>query len=122
MLESSLAALVQHHLLIYLNKELRDFQIGLFMHKSMHGKSPPIFNELWNYWRNIHTYHTRQRDFFHVDVSTRSFIQNSPLHYFPNFFNILQEYLKRIENFNEFKRKLFIFQLNQVQLTQQFQF
>ena len=96
-------------------KELRDFQIGLFMHKFMHGKSPPIFNDLWNYRRNIHTYHTRQRDFFHVDVSTRSYIQNSPLNYFPNFFNTLPVYLKRIENFNEFKRKLFIFQLNKVQ-------
>ncbi len=96
-------------------KELMDFNIAQFMFRFKHGLCPKVFDNQWNYRFSLHSYNTRQRRDFTVDASTRSYIQNSPLNYFPRFFNSLPEYLKRIDDFKEFKRKTFIFLLNRIQ-------
>lgn len=96
-------------------KELMDFEVGLFMFKFKNGLTPPIFNNAWNYRHQVHGYSTRGRDNFVTDHSTRSYILDSPLNYFPRFFNSLPEQLKRLQSYPEFKRKLFNYLLNRIQ-------
>ncbi len=96
-------------------KELMDFEVGLFMFKFKNGLTPPIFNNTWNYRHQVHGYATRGRENFVTDHSTRSYILNSPINYFPRFFNSLPEQLKRLHSYPEFKRKLFMYLLNRIQ-------
>ena len=94
--------------------ELRDYNIMLFMHKYLHGNQPEVFNGQWTYRNQIHTYNTRRRDDFNVDIATKAYIFKSPLIQFPMVFNSLPEQIKSIRDFKVFKRRVFNYQLNKI--------
>ena len=95
-------------------KELRDYNIMLFMHKYINGQQPDIFDNTWQYRRQLHSYNTRHRNDLHVDSTTRNFIFNLPLIQFPIVYNSLPENLKTIQDFKLFKKRVFDYLLNRI--------
>ena len=84
--------------------DINILQTSIFMFKYTKNVLPPIFNDLFTYNRNIHSYPTRTCNNIHLQNPKILLAHKSLRHHGPDVWNTLPNFIKQTPFLNFFKR------------------
>ena len=93
-----------HQLKILKVHDINILQTSIFMFKYTKNVLPPIFNDLFTYNRNIHSYPTRTCNNIHLQNPKILLAHKSLRHHGPDVWNTLPNFIKQTPFLNFFKR------------------